>query len=92
LEQHLFFQHVEESYSTLTNLLIPLIEAEFCKWKQGFTISRFEEEFWLVYLSIPTLDSRPVRWEWAFETIHDRNHTLTVAMIDDLPHSILFDG
>jgi hypothetical protein len=44
------------------------------------------------YSCIPRLDTAPVSWELAFNTIHDRNHTVTIDFQDEEPHSILIDG
>jgi hypothetical protein len=92
-EQKALFQGIERDYYYLRGLLIPVFEDEFQHWKPNFKIQDFEEEFWLVGLSIPALGTQPVEWDWSFETIHDNNHMLTIEKHDDVPQpGACFDG
>jgi hypothetical protein len=87
-----FFKSIEENYPAITNAILPLIEEEFRNWKEGFKINDFQKEFEPVYLQLPGCEYKPVAWEIAFESGHDRNHTFTVTMSDFDAKEILVDG
>jgi hypothetical protein len=87
-----FFTQLEENYPLIIAAVIPVIEDEFRNWKAEFRIGSFELEFKLVGLSIPTCDQHPIEWEIAFETVHDLNHTIFIAMQEYQPLHILIDG
>lgn len=87
-----FFQSIEKNYAGISNAVIPLIEDEFGNWQEGFKIMDFDKEFEPVYLKLPRCESRPVIWEIAFESDHDRNHTFSLTMSDFEAKHILIDG
>ena len=87
-----FFESVEDNYSIITNAITPLIEDEFGNWKAGFKINDFQKEFEPVYLRVPRCENKPIIWEIAFESDHDRNHTFTLTMSDFEAKEILIDG
>jgi hypothetical protein len=87
-----FFKSIEDNYSIITKAISPLVEDEFRNWKEGFKINDFYKEFETVYLRIPRCESNPIVWEIAFESNHDRNHTLTLTMSDFEAKEILIDG
>jgi hypothetical protein len=87
-----FFKSVEDNYSIITKAISPLIEDEFGNWKEGFKINDFQKEFEPVYLRLPRCDNKPIVWEIAFESDHDRNHTFTLTMSNFDGKEILIDG
>lgn len=87
-----FFKSIEDNYLTITKAISPLIEDEFGNWKEGFKINDFHKEFEPVYLRLPRCESKPIVWEIAFESDHDRNHTFTLTMSDFDAKEILIDG
>ncbi len=87
-----FFKSVEENYSIIAKAISPLIEDEFGNWKEGFKINDFLKEFEPVYLRLPRCENKPIVWEIAFESDHDRNHTFTLAMSDFNAKEVLIDG
>ena len=87
-----FFKSIEDNYLTITKGISPLIEDEFGNWKEGFKINDFQKEFEPVYLRLPRCESKPIVWEIAFESYHDRNHTFTLTMSDFDAREILIDG
>lgn len=91
-EQKDFFKSIEENYSEICKAVTPLIESEFGYWKEEFQIYDFQREFEAVYLSLPRSVIKPVVWEIAFESDHDRDHTFTLTMSDFEAKEILIDG
>ncbi|NBP67129.1 MAG: hypothetical protein EBU52_00125 [Cytophagia bacterium] len=87
-----FFKSIEDNYLTITKAISPLIEDEFGNWKEGFKITDFQKEFEPVYLRLPRCESKPIVWEIAFESDHDRNHTFTLTMSDFDAREIVIDG
>jgi len=87
-----FFKKIEDKYSEITNSIKPLIEDEFGNWQEGFKIRDFNKEFDPVYLRLPRCETKPIIWEIAFESDHDRNHTFTLTMNDFEAKEILIDG
>ena len=87
-----FFKSVEDKYSEISKAITPLIEDEFGNWKEGFKINDFQKEFEPVYLRLPRCENKPIVWEIAFESDHDRNHTFTLTMFDFEAKEILIDG
>jgi len=87
-----FFKSIEDNYSEITNSIRPLIEDEFGNWQEGFKIKDFNKEFEPVYLRLPRCETKPIIWEIAFESDHDRNHTFTLTMNDFVAKEILIDG
>jgi hypothetical protein len=87
-----FFKSIEDNYLIITKAISPLIEDEFGNWKEGFKITDFQKEFEPVYLRLPRCESKPIVWEIAFESDHDRNHTFTLTMSDFDAKEILIDG
>ncbi|KQT17509.1 hypothetical protein ASG31_08870 [Chryseobacterium sp. Leaf404] len=87
-----FFKSIEDNYLTITKSITPLIEDEFGNWKDGFKIIDFHKEFEPVYLRLQRCISKPIIWEIAFESEHDRNHTFTFIMWDFEAKEILIDG
>lgn len=91
-EQIDFFKRVEDNYPEICKTIVPLIEHEFGNWKEGFKILDFQKEFEAVYLSLPRCETRPVVWEIAFESHHDKNHTFTLTMSDFEAREVLIEG
>ena len=87
-----FFKSIEDNYSEITNSIKPLIEDEFENWQEGFKIKDIIKEFDPVYLRLPRCETKPIIWEIAFESDHDRNHTFTLTMNDFVAKEILIDG
>ena len=87
-----FFKQIEENYVEITKAITPLIEAEFGNWNEGFKIGDFSKEFEPVYVRLPRCENKPVIWEIAFESGHDRNHTFNLTMSDFKAKEILIDG
>ena len=87
-----FFKSIETNYTEIIKSIIPIIEDEFGNWKEGFRIEDFQNEFEAVYLGLPRCENKPIIWEIAFETDHDRNHTFTLTMSDFDAKEILIDG
>jgi hypothetical protein len=87
-----FFKSIEDNYSIIVKVISPLIEDEFGNWKEGFKINDFQKEFEPVYLRLPRCENKPIVWEIAFESDHDRNHTFTLTMSDFDAKEILIDG
>jgi hypothetical protein len=87
-----FFKSIEDEYSDITNSIKPLIEDEVANWQEGFKIKDFKKEFNPVYLRVPRCETKPVIWEIAFESAHDRDHTFTLTMEDFIAKEILIDG
>ncbi len=87
-----FFKEVEDRYSDVAESIIPLIENEFRNWHEGFKITNFQKEFEPVYLEVPRCVDKPIVWEIAFESYHDRNHTFTITMNGFNATDILIDG
>jgi len=94
IAQKEFYRQIEENYHTLIPGIQELITDQFRNWKPEFTIQDFTQEFWLVHLSIPAVEQKEQepKWELAFETIHDQNHTFTVYMKGFLPDYVHIDG
>ena len=87
-----FFQRVEQEYFTIGDKIVLLLESEFRNWKPDFKILHFEEEFAPVYLFLPRCEIQPVIWEIGLETLHDRNHAITVTMKDFEPEAVTMEG
>ena len=87
-----FFKSIEDKYAEITNSIKPLVEDEFANWQDGFKIKDFDKEFNPVYLRLPRCEAKPIIWEIAFESDHDRNHTFTLTMNDLVAKEILIDG
>lgn len=87
-----FFKSIEDNYSIIAEAITPLIEDEFGNWKEGFKINDFLKEFEPVYLQLPRCENKPIVWEIAFESDHDRNHTFTLTMSDVDAKEVLIDG
>ena len=87
-----FFKSIEDNYSKIAKSVTPLIEDEFGNWNEGFKVSDFLKEFEPVYLHLPRCEDKPIVWEIAFESEHDRNHTFTLTMSDFDAKEILIDG
>lgn len=87
-----FFKSIENNYSTIAKSITPLIETEFGNWKEAFKINDFQEEFEPIYLRLPRCENKPIVWEIAFESDHDRNHTFTLTLSDFNAKEILIDG
>lgn len=87
-----FFKDIESNYLQVTKAIIPLIEKELRNFKEDFKIIDFDNEFVPVYLNIPRCESKPIIWEIAFESDHDKNHTFTLTMHDFEAKEILIDG
>lgn len=87
-----FYKSIEHNFPLLVDSITPLIEDEFGNWKEGFKIGNFLKEFDAVYLRLPRCESKPIVWEIAFESDHDRNHTFTLTMSDFDAKEILIDG
>lgn len=87
-----FFVSIEKDYSKISDSIVPIIEEEVNKWKPGFRIRDFKNEFTPVYMFIPHCDVKPIRWEIAFETDHDKDHRFSVTMNDMTVTKILIDG
>ena len=87
-----FYKIIEDKYTEITNSIRPMIEDEFGNWQEGFRIKDFRKEFEPVYLRLPRCESKLIVWEIAFETEHDRNHTVTMTMHDLVAKEILIDG
>lgn len=87
-----FFKSIEENYSIIAKAISPLMEGEFGNWKEGFKVNDFQKEFEPVYLRLPRCENKPIVWEIAFESDHDRNHTFTITMSDFDAKEILIDG
>jgi hypothetical protein len=87
-----FFKSIEGNYQAITTAISPLIEEEFGNWKEDFKIKDFQQEFEAVSLQLPRCEDKPILWEIAFESYHDRNHTFTITMSDFDPREILIDG
>jgi hypothetical protein len=87
-----FFKTIEDKYSEITNSIKPLVEGEVANWQEGFKIKDFNKEFNPVYLRLPRCETKPVIWEIAFMSDHDRNHTFTLTMNDFVAKEILIDG
>ena len=87
-----FFRSIEENYLAITKVISPLIENEFRNWEEGFKINDFHKEFKPVYLGLLRCVSKPIVWQIAFESYHDRNHTFTLTMSDFDAKEIRIDG
>lgn len=87
-----FFKSIEDNYVQIQKAIAPLIEDEFRNFDEDFTIIDFDKEFVPVYLNIPRCESKPVVWEIAFESDHDKNHQFTLTMHDFEAKEILIDG
>jgi hypothetical protein len=87
-----FFKSIEDNYSEVSKVIAPLIEDQFANWKEGFKIDNFQKEFEPVYLRLPRCENKPIIWEIAFESDHDRNHTITLTMSDFEAKELLIDG
>ena len=87
-----FFKTIEENYSDITKVITPLIEDELGSLKVDFKISDFNKEFEPVYLRLSRCESKPIIWEIAFKSDHDRNHIFTITMNDFEAKEILIDG
>lgn len=87
-----FFKSIEDNYLEISRSITPLIEDEFGNWQEGFKIKNFDKEFEPVHLAIPRCESKPIIWEIAFESEHDRNHVFTLTMHDLVAQEILIDG
>ena len=91
-DQRNFYNKVEGLYDEIISKVIPLIENEFKNGKEDFKIKDFKQEFKLVAVTIPRLNSDTATWDMSFETIHDDNHQVTVDFKDFEPEGILIDG
>lgn len=87
-----FFKSIETNYYTIKKSIVPIIEEEFWNWQEDFRIIDFQKEFIPVYLRLPRCEKKPIVWEIAFESYHDRNHTFTITMSNFEAKEILIDG
>lgn len=91
-EQRDFYKKIEDSYDEIIAKISPLIEQEFRNWKEDFEIKDFRKEFTPIGLSIPRLTAEVIAWNISFNTIHDRNHQITVDLENFEPEGVLIDG
>jgi hypothetical protein len=91
-EQRAFFKRVESSFEQLILKSKPLIEEEFNNWIDNLEIKDFKNEFKVVGISIPRMETYPSIWDMSFETIHDANHLITINFEDFNVSGILIDG
>ncbi len=87
-----FIAQIEKDYALIVVAIIPGIEEEFRNWMPEFKIGNFEQEFKPVHLDVPTCCQQPIKWEIAFETVHDRNHIFSIAMLGFQPQYVRIDG
>lgn len=87
-----FFKSIETNYAEISKPIKFLIETEMRNWNKDFKIDDFQKEFEAVYLKLPRCESKPIIWQIAFESDHDRNHTFTITMSDFEAKKILIDG
>lgn len=87
-----FFKSIEDNYLEITNSITPHIEEPFGNWQEGFKIKDFNKEFEPVYLRLPKCETKPIVWEIAFHSDHDRNHTFTATMENFAAKELLIDG
>lgn len=92
IAQKEFYASLQQDFDTYIKKIKPIIEDEFRNWKEDFQIKDFYSEFKLVCITIPRLNSTPVKWDMAFTTIHDENHHVTIDFIDLEPDGVLIDG
>jgi hypothetical protein len=90
--QQEFYVELQSNFEEYTKRIKRLVEDEFRNWKEDFEIEDFNKEFSLVCLTIPRLEKRPLIWDMAFTTIHDKNHHVTIDFVDHEPNGILIDG
>lgn len=90
--QYDFYSTIEHDYAVLVNKIIPLIEDEFRNWKDDFVIKDFAKEFTLEHISIPKLDTRTLKWQISFTSIHDLNHHFTIDFEGMEPAAVMIDG
>jgi hypothetical protein len=70
-----FFNELENKYDGLLPTLKSCFEEEFKNRGENFEIKNFNEEFILVFISLP--EHEDTEWELSFETHHDKNHTFS---------------
>ena len=87
-----FYNKLQNNFEQYVQKIKPLIEDEFRNWKEDFEINDFNKEFNLVCINIPRLESKPLKWNMAFTTVHDLNHHVTIDFVNDEPDGILIDG
>jgi hypothetical protein len=87
-----FYNELQNNFEQYIQKIKPLIEDEFRNWKENFEIKDFNKEFSLVCLTIPRIEIKPLIWDMAFTTIHDKDHHVTIDFIDRDPNGILIDG
>jgi len=87
-----FFRSIESNYSEVISSIIPLIEAEFNNWQDGFQVKEFFNEFKADYLLIPRCENSSEESEIVFESIHDPHHFVTMTMKGFKAQEILIDG
>jgi hypothetical protein len=87
-DQRLFFQNIQANYPIFTQKIIPFIEKEFQNWKPGIKIVDFSREFSPISIDIPRLMTGPVTWTISFDSIHDKEHSIELEMLDFEPVQI----
>ena len=92
-EQVNYFKNLSSSYLEIETQAKEIIEEEFRNWKEDFEIKDFQNEFNLVFISLPSLNNKSnEELELAFETKHDENHTFTVHYKDLKAIHVNIDG
>lgn len=90
--QREFYRHLQIEFNTYVTQIKPLIIDEFLNWRPDFAIQDFGQEFTLLCVTIPQLDTAPVEWDLSFSTVHDLDHDITVYFQDEHAVHILIDG
>lgn len=90
-EQRKLYQEIEKNYEQIIAIIAPELITEFSKWLPNFQIIDFNTEFILTYVSIPNTQKNKYL-ELCYETIHDKEHTVTITLKNFEVVQILIDG
>ena len=91
-DQRAFYRRLQTDFVQHRVRIEPLIVDEFRNWRPDFTIQNFTQEFTLLAVTIPQLDTSPVEWDLSFSTVHDLDHHITIYFQDQQPIHIHIDG
>lgn len=91
-DQRAFYRSLQADFVNYLVRIEPLIVDEFRNWHPDFIIQDFAQEFILLAVTIPQLDTFPVEWDMSFSTVHDQDHDITIYFQDQKPIHILIDG
>lgn len=90
-EARMFYKEIEKNYGELIEILAPEFLKNLLLWNPETKITSFKKEFEPVYMFIPDFKTEKLKWEIAFETIHN-SHLIRAEMKGYEVEVVIIDG